>query len=275
MSHTVYCYRNNYRCTVCDEVIPLREKEEHIRHWTDGSRLLAAVSGRELQTVQAMVAHGADLALAISPETRETAMHHAARMADMELIIYCVSCGVDIDTVNIQGQTPLHLAVETGDFSVVKLLIEVGAGLNVANGQGETSLLLATRKGDAQVVQYLVENRADTEASTKLGDTPVQLAQSLGNREVVMALCMHGASLRSGTPQRHRSTSKGRRLRSSSPSTSSRRSRGEDGQCSRRSRPDDAGHAAGGYPSGQAMPGAPPPLPRRAAQSPAGVRAGR
>eukprot|EP00933_Yihiella_yeosuensis_P009030 TRINITY_DN114801_c0_g1_i1.p1 TRINITY_DN114801_c0_g1~~TRINITY_DN114801_c0_g1_i1.p1 ORF type:complete len:422 (-),score=84.58 TRINITY_DN114801_c0_g1_i1:143-1408(-) len=207
VSHSVYCYRNNYRCTACDEVIAIRDKESHLEEWTNPTRLLEATKQHDVQTVQSMVAHGADLATAVHPGSRDTVLHEAARIGDADLIGFFMGYGVDVDPLNVQGETPLHLAAEAADFSSVRLLVELGADLNISNGRGESPLMLVCRKGAAKAAKFLLEMKADAEAQTKLGDTPLQIAQRLGFQDTVLALCQAGAPLRPGTPNRGRSGS--------------------------------------------------------------------
>lgn len=207
ITHTVFCYKNNYRCGTCDEVIPVRDKEEHIRYWRDPERLLQAAAQRDVECLQAMAGHGVDFQSSVHPSTGDTALHEAARQGDAELIEFFMGYGVDVDPKNEVGETPLHLAARGAGVSTVKLLVELGADLNVANGNGDSPLMLASRRGAAQVAGYLVQAGADAETCTRLGDTPLQVAQRLGFTETVLALASAGAPLRPGTPSRMRSAS--------------------------------------------------------------------
>lgn len=207
VSHSVFCYRNNYRCSSCEEVIALKDKESHVEEWTNGLRLLQATSKRDLETVQAMAAHGADFTIVSHPETKDSVLHVAARIGDVELISFFMGFGVEVDPLNLQGDTPLHIAAETAEIPALKLLVELGANLNVSNGRGETPLMLVCRRGSAQAAKFLLEMKADAEACTKLGDTALQIAQRLGFQETVLALATAGVSLRPGTPNRARSGS--------------------------------------------------------------------
>ncbi|CAJ1429470.1 unnamed protein product [Effrenium voratum] len=214
VSHSVFCYRNNYRCPACDEVIAVRDKESHQEQWTNAARLMDAVLRRDAGMIQLMGAHGADFT-AVHPDTQDSVLHAAASLGDAELISFFMGYGVEVDPTNQQGATPLHLAAEASQMSAVKLLVELGADLNVRNGAGETPLLLVCRRGHAEAAKYLLEMRADAEAGTKLGDTPLQIAQRLGFQETVHALCSAGAPLRPGTPSRARSASPMTRLSAS------------------------------------------------------------
>lgn len=266
VSHTIHCYRNNFRCDTCDEVLPLKDREAHMQYWTDCTRLLEAAAARNLEEVRKMVAHGANLANCVHPETGDTALHVAARLSDLDLVEVCMGHGVEVDPANSRGEMPLHLAAEA-DLPVVRLLVELGARLNQADGQGEVPLIRACRRGNAQVARYLVEMRADTEVTTPLGDTPVQIAQRLGHRETVMALCLQGAPLRSGTPKRR--SSSGTRGQKNRGERSSSRSRREERPIQDPPAESISG-PSGGYPSNGSSAPPLPGRPPRHGTSPAG-----
>lgn len=219
ISHTVFCYKNNYRCGTCDQVISCRDKEEHLRFWTDPARLLQAAKEQDLESMQAMAGHGMDFQSAVHPESGDRALHEAARQDSADLIEFFMGYGVDVDPINARGETPLHIAASSAGVSTVRLLVELGADLNAANGQGEPPLILACRRGAAMVASFLVQMRADADVCTKLGDTAIQIAQRLGHIDTVHALATAGAPLRPGTPSRLRENSPSPLQFSKSPST--------------------------------------------------------
>merc|ERR1712187_887088 len=209
ISHTTYCYRENYRCSACKAIIPQRDRDAHLAEWTEPSRLFSAMEGREVETLQLMIEHGADVTAARS-ENQGTLLHIAARLGDAELIGFLIGNGFeDVSPRSLQGETPLHCAVESGNFQAVRLLVELGADLNPSTAGVEPPLMLACRRGLAQAARLLVEMRADLEVTTPIGDTALDVARTLGHQDVVMALATVGAPLRSGTPTR--------RARSNSP----------------------------------------------------------
>mmetsp|Transcript_24528 Transcript_24528/g.56532 ORF Transcript_24528/g.56532 Transcript_24528/m.56532 type:complete len:381 (+) Transcript_24528:79-1221(+) len=207
VSHNTHCYRNNFRCEVCDEVLPVRDKELHVQEWTNPTRIIEATGRGDRVALQAMAGHGADFTEAFDPASKDSVLHTSARRGDVELMTFFMGYGVEVDPVNNQGDTPLHVAATAAHSRVVQLLCELGADLNKPNSQGESPLMLVCRRGCPAAAKLLVEMRADTEARTKLGDTPLQVAQRLGHHETVLALGTAGASLRSSTPRRGRSPS--------------------------------------------------------------------
>jgi hypothetical protein len=251
-AHSVYCYRNHFHCDVCNEVLLLKDKQSHIKEWTDPERLINAASDRDLDALQAMCSHGADFQTSVHPRSGDTVLHVAAAHNDIALVELCMGYGVDVDPVNAQGETPLHLAATKAETPVVRLLVELGADLNFSNGNGESPLMLVCRRGLSDAARYLVEKKADADARTKLGDTPLEIAQRLGFQETVLALSMAGAPLRTGTPKRSRGRSHSRnRSGSPKPVPLPVRMPGNNGVCN------------GGYP-----PPLPPAQARRPAHSP-------
>lgn len=211
VTHSIHCYRNTFRCTHCDEILSCKDREEHMKYWTDPERLFAAADKSDAETLQMMEKHGADLAEVRDTETGNTVLHIAARKGNIDMISFSMGRGVDINPVNKSGASPLHLAVEkSGSLPAVRLLVELGAELNLCTASGDTPLILCCRRKDgAEVAKYLMEMKADPEISTSLGDTALQIAQRLGHHDTVMAMSLKGANLRpgSGTPRRHRDAS--------------------------------------------------------------------
>lgn len=297
LAHSVSCYRNNWHCDACDEVLPLASKDAHLEEWTDPERLLDAVSRRDMDAVQKMLGHNADLCTALHSRTGDTAMHVASRLGDVELIAFVTGHGADINPVNGQGETPLHCAAaavpapggggssssSSGAAAVVspavRLLVELGADLNALDSRGEPVLLSLARRGCAATVKYLAEMRADTEVRTKMGDTALQVAQRGSHQETVLALLSGGASLRPGTPSR--SSSQGPPAVGGSPSDGDRgvspaRASRRSGSASRSAAAisDAVAGAAAGYPPrprmkrSNSLRGAPPAAPSLSAPRP-------
>jgi ankyrin repeat protein len=131
-----------------------------------------------------------------------TAIHHAAKACDLELVSLLLANGADIhalapreDRVSdplVEHNTPLHLAVASahgsmmgGALQVVTALLDHGADIEAKEGAGKTPLLLAIstefdspygRRPNEQVVSYLLERGADHHAVDDSGKSAVQLA---------------------------------------------------------------------------------------------------
>jgi ankyrin repeat protein len=53
--------------------------------------------------------------------------------------------GLDIDSIDSNGDTPLHLAVASKQKSSVRFLLSLNAELNIKNNNGETPLHTAVK----------------------------------------------------------------------------------------------------------------------------------
>ena len=84
--------------------------------------------------------------------------------------------GVNVDTENVQGETPLHL-LSRGDFDTqqgvetARLLLEYGVDVNAREKDGWISLHWAAFKGRVEVTQALLDHGANVKLETEEGET--------------------------------------------------------------------------------------------------------
>jgi ankyrin repeat protein len=95
-----------------------------------------------------------------------TALHAAARRADISLMKLLLNHGADLTIIvkgdyEYTGGTALHAAVSSGSLAAVKLLIEHGADLNTRGGEFCTALQFACHKLFRDIAKELIENGAD------------------------------------------------------------------------------------------------------------------
>ena len=70
-----------------------------------------------------------------------------------------------------RGDTALHHAARNGDLEIVKQLVSNGAEVNAVADQGHFPLYCAAGHGHVETTQYLVENGADLQARLTDGKT--------------------------------------------------------------------------------------------------------
>jgi serine/threonine-protein phosphatase 6 regulatory ankyrin repeat subunit B len=75
-----------------------------------------------------------------------------------EIVEELVNNGVDINTVDTDGDTPLHEACFGGHVNVIKLLLGNKADINIANKDGNTPLHLASFNGNKEIRNLLEEH---------------------------------------------------------------------------------------------------------------------
>ena len=85
-----------------------------------------AVWAGKLETVQALLDHGADTA-AVAPELEWTPLQEAARFGRDDIVDALLAKGVDVNERNAHGQSPYDLAKKYGQSETAKHLLERGA----------------------------------------------------------------------------------------------------------------------------------------------------
>ncbi|KAL3495899.1 purine and uridine phosphorylase [Aspergillus germanicus] len=128
--------------------------DELILYW-------AAVRDKHLWAVRRLLEQGAP------PDTADcdsrTPLHYAAfghRESIVEALLQTDS--VNVNAINLEGETPLLEAVRTGDSTIVRLLLNKGADPNVVNFRGQTAYSIAEEKMYLRIMKTLKEFGADT-----------------------------------------------------------------------------------------------------------------
>ena len=90
------------------------------------------------------------------------------------------------------GQTPLHYAAQGCSVAVAELLLSNGVDVDAVDVDGNTPLWCATlrTRGDGPIVQLLLGHGADAHHANHDGRTPAHLAEALGG----VALSLRDAS---------------------------------------------------------------------------------
>lgn len=97
---------------------------------------------------------------------------------------------IDLNVVNIQGESPLMLAALKGQFEITQKMIQKGADVNKV---GWTPLHYAASTGQVNVMSFLLENYAYIDAASPNGTTPLMMASMYGSPESVKLLLDQGA----------------------------------------------------------------------------------
>lgn len=151
----------------------------------DGMTPLAVASSLDnLEIMELLVSHGADMAMDIPP--RGTALHVAATEGKVNATRKLLKMGMHPDTVESEGTTPLRRAVECQKTEVATLLLKAGANITAECPGDELPLLhKAAKRNDVKMVQILIDHGADPFLRAKKGGTALLIAAVNNSVDVI------------------------------------------------------------------------------------------
>jgi uncharacterized protein len=155
----------------------------------DGTPALnAAAIFRSAAAAIALVDGGADVKAA---DQRNTSLHGAAQLGDVELVKKLLAKGADPNARNgkvlaraPQGffrppageVTPLHVAARANQLELVKLLVAAGADPKMKGEDGTTLLMQAVASTNVELVKYIFDLDSDVKAITESKATVMHAA---------------------------------------------------------------------------------------------------
>lgn len=178
---------------------------------------LAAKNG-SISQAQMLLNHGAH----INPQATSNALHAAALARQMEMIIWLLTQGSDVNHRDHGNETPIFNAIQSfvplprasdrtfmsvrdaphvDDSCIVQRLLSAGANINYKNTQGMTPLSVAADLGYTKIMRMLIERDADVHTKDNQRQTPLHKA-TRGNPlhwhdfslEATNVLIEHGAN---------------------------------------------------------------------------------
>lgn len=146
--------------------------------------LHATASNGHFETLQILLAHGADVSAANN--RGETSLHLASRWGYAALVEKLVEAGADVNArTDVDGATPLHMAL---DSETIKYLVRRGAFVNAEDDEGFTALHRAARQGNLERVELLWSLGASVDARDKGNRTALHSAACDGHVAVLSFL---------------------------------------------------------------------------------------
>lgn len=85
---------------------------------------------------------------------------NAARLGDTKALVGLLQKGLEVDTVDAQGNTLLILAAREGNADTVKALLGFRPKLDYRNPAGDSALMLAVLRGHERAAEVLIEGGA-------------------------------------------------------------------------------------------------------------------
>ncbi|KAF5913635.1 hypothetical protein HPG69_017256 [Diceros bicornis minor] len=112
-----------------------------------------AVEGRHEECSKVLVAAGSD----ISVPNKVPTSFLAVISNDITVVNSLLSAQHGVDVLNQRRQTPLHVAADLGNVELVETLLKAGCDLKVVDKQGRTALAVASRSKHSLVVDMLIK----------------------------------------------------------------------------------------------------------------------
>ena len=167
-------------------------------HWTP---LMHAVHKDRIEFVKKLVARGADVKVTDRKNDRSL-LHNATEHGYTEMCQLLLTYDVDINTIDIDGESPLWTACRKGYGDIVELLLNYDLSQQICNinlkktSNGQTPIFVASDRGYLPIVKLLLEyklmecNVNDTDLHLR---TPLLRACTKSHTEVVKLLLQNGA----------------------------------------------------------------------------------
>lgn len=135
--------------------------------------------------------------------SRTTALEHAVKNANREMVQLLLSAGATVNAKNAAGETVLMMLDEDATSDLVWDLINAGAKVNLKDASGYTALMAAASSNSLEAVRALLDAGAEVDTKNESGGTALMLAASDGHVNIVRALILAGASL-TATDNQHK-----------------------------------------------------------------------
>ncbi|XHF97076.1 hypothetical protein AWENTII_000679 [Aspergillus wentii] len=124
------------------------------------------------------------------------ALHSAAKAGNLQIVEILLDHGADINAFNISTseETALFIAAKRGHEEVVNILLGHGAKVNTVNMFSQSALYSASLNWKQKVVAILLEHGAATEPEDPSHGIALQAAAETGHLRIVEILLVHGAN---------------------------------------------------------------------------------
>ncbi|KAF2886608.1 hypothetical protein ILUMI_19566, partial [Ignelater luminosus] len=125
----------------------------------------------------------------------QTPLHLGVKYGDYAIVDRIISYKAAINAQDNAGNTSLHLALsEHKGWDVIKLLLMKGANVNLKNEDGETPLHFAIRYGNYVIGHLILNHNVDINVPINKGDTPLHLAASIPHNLKTISLLVSGGA---------------------------------------------------------------------------------
>ncbi len=127
--------------------------------------------------------------------TQTTALEHAVRNANREMVQLLLSAGASVNARNEAGETVLMLIDTDATSDLIWDLVNAGAKVNDKDEDKNTPLMRAASVGNLEALKTMLEAGASVNDQNDNGVTALMLAAEGGSVHVVRALVLTGANI--------------------------------------------------------------------------------
>lgn len=117
------------------------------------------------------------------------------RNKDHKEVRRLIELGVDVNTVNENGDTPIFVAIDYNDFRTVKYLVNYNVNINIKDEDGQTPLMHACFVGNVGITELLILKGAQINSTDIYGQTALMMAANSNKEDVGNLLLLYGADI--------------------------------------------------------------------------------
>lgn len=147
----------------------------------------------DLEAITALIA-GMDVNLR-DKRSRTTALEHAVRNANREMVQLLLSAGANVNAQNEQGESVLMILDEDATSDLIWDLLNAGANVKLKDKTGNTALIQIADSNNPEALRTLLDAGAEVDARNKAGETALMRTASEGLVNNVRALVLAGADV--------------------------------------------------------------------------------
>lgn len=129
------------------------------------------------------------------PQSGTTALEHAVRNANREMVQFLLSSGANPNARDSSGRTVLMDLDEDATAELIWDLVNNGAKVNLQDEAGNTALMEAATTKNVETIKALLDAGARLETKNKEGRTALMIAAAAGHVNTVRALIVAGADI--------------------------------------------------------------------------------
>lgn len=118
-----------------------------------------------------------------------TLLIHCIRNNRLDMVIYLIEIGADVNLVGKDNTSPLHYAVQAQNYEIVKYLLQLDIKINTQNIDGNTPLsealdLYIGKQTEENIIKLLLDKGANPTLSNYYGVSPLNSLDMPKNKPI-------------------------------------------------------------------------------------------